>query len=136
MSQRILLVEDEIFIRDLYRRQLEKAGYAVDAFPTGEEGLAAVLSNLYDLAVLDIMLPRMSGLDLLKKIKEAIPTQNLPVILLTNIGYEEVIKEGFRLGAEGYLIKSSYLPNQIVDEIKNLLQKKQAPSPEPTPDHS
>lgn len=126
MVSRILLIEDEEFIRDLYKRQLEKGGFAVDAFASGVEGLASLKNNQYDLVVLDIMLPKMSGLEILKKVKEEKHNQSLPVVLLTNLGHEDVIKEGFRLGAEGYLVKSSYSPNQIVEEIRNILNTTRA----------
>lgn len=123
MLQKVLLVEDEEFIRDLYKRQLEKDDFVVDAFVSGVPALESLEKNAYDLIVLDIMLPQMSGLEILKKIKANEQTKKIPVILLTNLGYEGIIKEGFSLGADGYLIKSSYSPNQIVTEIKEILQK-------------
>lgn len=70
--------------------------------------------------LLDIMLPKIHGLDVLKELKKNKRTGKIPVVLLTNLGQEEVIKEGFRLGAEAYLIKAAYTPNQVVQEIKNL----------------
>lgn len=123
MAQKILLVEDEQFIRDLYKRQLEKAGFVVDAFSSGGPATSSLENMAYDLIILDIMLPQTSGLEILKKIKANEKTKKIPVVMLTNLGNEDIIKEGFLLGAEGYLIKSSYSPNQIVAEIKEILQK-------------
>lgn len=126
MNKKILLVEDEEYIRDLYKRQLELEGLSTDAFGVGQDGLAAVSKNKYDLILLDIMLPDINGLQILQKLKQNEASKNIPVVLLTNLGQDAVIKQGFELGAEGYLVKTAYTPNQIVQEIKNILAKKEA----------
>lgn len=126
--KRILLVEDEDFIRDLYKRQLELAGFQVDAKPNGAEGLVAAKQNPYDLVLLDIMLPDINGLEILKQLKQGPVSKNTPIVMLTNLGQDTVIKEGFTLGAEGYLIKASYTPDQIVQEVKNIVNKKAPPA--------
>lgn len=133
MNKKILLVEDEEYIRDLYKRQLELEGLSTDAFGVGQEGLAAVAKNHYDLILLDIMLPDINGLQILQKLKQDEASKNIPVVLLTNLGQDAVIKQGFELGAEGYLVKTAYTPNQIVQEIKNILAKKEAPQGTPPP---
>lgn len=122
--KKILLIEDEDLIRDLYKRQLEKSGLPTDGFRTGKEGLAAIQKQKYDLILLDIMLPDMNGLEILKQLKQNPQTKSTPVILQTNLGQESIIKEGFSLGAEGFLIKGSYTPDQIVEEVKNFLAGK------------
>lgn len=122
---KVLLIEDEDYIRDLFKRQLDLAGFQTDAMPNGKEGLNALAQNNYDLILLDIMLPDYNGLQILKEVKLSDKTKKIPVILLTNLGQDVVIKEGFQLGAEGYLIKSAYTPNQIVQEVKNFLAKHQ-----------
>lgn len=134
---KILLIEDEDFIRDLYKRQLELAGMPTDAFGLGNEGLNAAHQSPsdYELVLLDIMLPDTNGLQILKDLKQNNATKPIPVILLTNLSQDMLIKEGFELGAEGYLVKAAYTPAQIVQEVKNILAKKGAAptSPEPTP---
>jgi DNA-binding response OmpR family regulator len=128
---KVLLVEDEEFIRDLFKRQLDLSGFTTDAFGTGQEGLTALTRNNYDLALLDIMLPDINGLQILQNIRQNANTKNLVVVLLTNLGQDAVIKQGFELGADGYLVKAAYTPDQIVQEVKNILQKKgvgQAPA--------
>lgn len=123
---KLLLIEDEDFIRDLYKRQLELAGIPTDAFGMGNDGLNAAHQNptAYDLVLLDIMLPDTNGLQILKDLKQNTPTKSIPVILLTNLSQDMLIKEGFELGAEGYLVKAAYTPAQIVQEVKNILAKK------------
>jgi DNA-binding response OmpR family regulator len=128
MNKKLLLVEDEEYIRDLYKRQLDLAGLMTDAFGMGNEGLAAAEKNPYDLILLDIMLPDINGLQILQKIKQNPLSKNTPVVLLTNLGQDAVIKQGFELGADGYLVKAAYTPDQIVQEIKNIMAKPATPT--------
>lgn len=116
--QRILLIEDDTFIQEMYQEELKRAGFSVSAYESGEEGLQALQQNQFDLVLLDIMLPGMNGLEALKQIKANPQTKNLKVVILTNLGQEAIIKEGFKIGAIGYLIKSAYNPDQIVQEVK------------------
>ena len=133
-QKKILLVEDEDFIRELYVRQLTKAGFAVKSAIDGQSGLNTLKAEQFDLLLLDIMLPGMNGLQLLREFKTNYPTSSMITILLTNLGQEAVIKEGFELGAQAYLIKASYTPDQVVSEVKNALFGDQPPPfPTPTP---
>lgn len=120
-AKRILLVEDEDFIRELYVRQLTKAGFLVKSAPDGQTGLEMLKTEAFDLLLLDIMLPGINGLQLLREFKTHNPASPMITILLTNLGQEAVIKEGFELGAQAYLIKASYTPDQVVTEVKNAL---------------
>lgn len=139
---KVLLVEDEEFIRDLFKRQLDLSGFTTDAFGTGQDGLSAITKNAYDLVLLDIMLPDINGLQILQNIRQNPNTKNIVVVLLTNLGQDAVIKQGFELGADGYLVKAAYTPDQIVQEVKNIIQKKQtqraqattATAPPPAPE--
>jgi two-component system response regulator ResD len=130
---KVLLVEDEEFIRDLFKRQLDLSGFTTDAFGTGQEGLTALTRNAYDLALLDIMLPDINGLQILQNIRQNANTKNLVVVLLTNLGQDAVIKQGFELGADGYLVKAAHTPDQIVQEVKNIMQKKGVGAAPPAP---
>lgn len=119
--KKILLVEDEDFIRELYTRQLAKAGFTVKSATDGQTGLELLKAETFDLLLLDIMLPGMNGLQVLREFKTQNPSSSMITILLTNLGQEAVIKEGFELGAQAYLIKASYTPDQVVNEVKNAL---------------
>ncbi len=130
---KILLVEDEDFIRQLYKRQFEKAGFIIEDFANGKDGLAAALQNVYDLVLLDIMLPDVNGIDILKQIKENQRVGKTPVVMLTNLGQDDVIKEGFKYGATGYLIKAAYTPDQVVQEVSSILTQQQALLPSVNP---
>ncbi len=129
---KILLVEDEDFLRELYKRQFEKAGFTMDAFANGKDGLNAALQNTYDLLLLDIMLPDLNGIEILKQVKQNPKAASIPVVLLTNLGQDSVIKEGFKFGATGYLIKAAYTPDQVVREVTEILnQQKTVPATPP-----
>ncbi len=119
--KKILLVEDEDFIRELYVRQLTKNGFLIKSAVDGQSGLEMLKQESFDLLLLDIMLPGMNGLQLLREFKTQYPNSKMITILLTNLGQEAVIKEGFELGAQAYLIKASYTPDQVVNEVKNAL---------------
>lgn len=134
-GKKILLIEDEDFIRELYVRQLTKAGFEVKIAVDGASGVEMLKNETFDLLLLDIMLPGMNGLQLLREFKTQNPQSPMITILLTNLGQEAVIKEGFELGAQAYLIKASYTPDQVVQEVKNALgggQPANPPSPNPT----
>lgn len=118
---KVLLVEDEDSIRDLYNRQLSKSGFLVTAVNNGEAAVQALTTQVFDIMLLDIMLPGINGLQVLREFKAKNPNSQMKVVLLTNLGQEAVIKEGFELGAHAYLIKSSYTPDQIVTEVTNIL---------------
>lgn len=119
--KKILVVEDDNLIREMYLDELTRAGFLVSVAASGEEGLKILQQNQFDLALLDILLPGINGLEVLKQIKQNPQTQHLKVVLLTNLGQEATIKEGFKIGALGYLIKSAYNPDQIVQEIKGFI---------------
>ena len=135
-QKKILLVEDEDFIRELYVRQLTKEGFIVKSAADGQSGLNILKSEAFDLLLLDIMLPGINGLQLLREFKTQNPASPMITILLTNLGQEAVIKEGFELGAQAYLIKASYTPDQVVNEVKNALfgaqQRSSTPNPLPS----
>lgn len=124
MQPKALIIEDEQFIRDIYKRQLEKSGIIVDGFGNGTEGLQSTKQTKYNIILLDIMLPDLNGLEILKQIKQNPINKDVPVILLTNLGQDDVIKEAFTLGAQGYFIKASYTPDQIASEVKNILSRR------------
>lgn len=130
-AKKILLVEDEDFIRELYVRQLTKAGFEVKSAADGQTGLDFLKKEAFDLILLDIMLPGMNGLQVLREFKTQNPKSPTITILLTNLGQEAVIKEGFELGAQAYLIKASYTPDQVVNEVKNALFGSQPPPQNP-----
>jgi len=104
-KKRVVIVEDERDMADLVARRLTREGYAVEAAHDGVEGLAAVRARPPDLALVDIMLPRMSGLDLVREMKLDPGTAGIPIVMMTARGEESDVVVGLTLGADDYVIK-------------------------------
>lgn len=125
--KKILVVEDDQFLREFYQELLTAEGYFVDVAGEGETALYKLQNNEYDLALLDIMLPKKDGVQILRDLKvKGGKSQNLTIVVLTNLGQDLVIKECFELGADGYLIKSALNPDQVLTEVKSYLDKSNA----------
>lgn len=123
-SKKILIVEDDQFLREFYQELLTEEGYNLDVAGDGEVGLQKILAGGFDLVLLDIMLPKKDGLQILSELKISVPKlPNKSIVILTNLGQDSVIKQCFDLGAHGFLIKSSLNPDQVLTEIKNFLGK-------------
>lgn len=123
-TKKILIVEDDQFLREFYQELLQGEGYSVDAAPDGEIGSTKALSGGYNIILLDIMLPKKDGLQVLRDLKAGAHKQaNGPIVVLTNLGQDAIIKQAFALGAAGFLIKSAMNPDEILQEIKSYLQK-------------
>lgn len=123
-AEKILVIEDDQFLRELYEELLKGEGYLVELAEDGEKGLDKFLEGGYSLVLLDIMLPKIDGLEILRKAKDSKPKkENGPIVLLTNLGQDSIIKEGFSLGASGYLVKSAMNPDQVLKEVKVFLNK-------------
>lgn len=119
-KKKILLVEDELFIRELYERALSQAGYDVTTAVDGEQALKVAKKDL-DLILLDIMLPKIHGIDVLKQLKKSDETKNIPVVMITNLGQESVIDDAFKIGAQGYLIKMRLTPYEVLNKVGEFL---------------
>jgi DNA-binding response OmpR family regulator len=124
----ILLVEDDPFLTDIYTTKLKEAGFEVEAAEGGEEALEKIRQNnaqrktLWpDLMLLDIVLPRIDGWEILKEIKRDDKLKDLKVIILSNLSQKAEIDKGMALGAIKYLIKAHYTPSEVVEEIKKIL---------------
>ena len=118
---KILLIEDDPFLSDLYKNQLEKAGHGVLQSFDSSEGLKAVGVVRPDLVILDLIMPKFSGMEILRKIKADETLKGVRVIVLSNIKDEKIIKEALSLGAKGYIIKTTVTPDQVPEEIKKYL---------------
>lgn len=122
MPKKILVIEDDTFLRDLYIEILEAAGYTVDSAVDGESGLQKMSAGGYDLVLLDIMLPKMDGLSILRKVKETPPAiLNKAIVVLSNLGQDSAITDAIALGAKGYMIKSDYTPDQAIKQFKTFM---------------
>ncbi len=120
--KKIILIEDEPYINELYKITLESAGYNVISVFDGEQGFQAVQQNTdAGIVLLDIMLPKMHGLDVLKKIKSNAETKNMTVVILSNLGDESIVEKAHEYGARDFLIKATIEPKQLVACVTNYL---------------
>ena len=119
----ILLVEDDEFLAELYATKLNLEGFEVNLAGDGEKGLKMVKEKKPDLVLLDIVLPKMDGFEVLKKIKASSQVKDVPVILLTNLSQKDEVKRGLDLGADDYLIKAHFMPSEVVKKIKQAISE-------------
>ncbi len=120
---KILLVEDDPLMVRMYQRKLVNDGYETVVAVDGEEGLVKVRSFRPDLVLLDIMMPKLNGLQVLERLKSDPTTAKTPVIILTNLGgTQDDIERGLELGAVAYLVKSAYRPDEVIAKVKEILE--------------
>jgi len=117
-----MIVEDDSFVMDIYRTKLEQENFKVIEAVNGMEAMKKLRDIQPNLILLDIIMPFMDGLEVLKKIKEDERLKNIPVILLTNLSQKEEVNKGLGLGANDYLIKSHFTPSEVLEKIKNYIK--------------
>ncbi len=120
---RVLLAEDEPFLSGMYQTKLKLDGFEVQIAGDGEEALKKFQSGACDIVLLDIMMPKLNGFDVLKGIRADADAQKakVPVIMLTNLGQKSDIEQGLLLGASDYIVKANFTPAQVVEKIKKFL---------------
>ncbi len=121
MSKVVLLVEDNDFIRNMYHLKLSKSDVEVVEAIDGKMALDKIKEHKPDLVMLDMMMPNVSGIDVLRELYKAKITPDLPVIVLTNIMNPQSIEEAKKLGARDYIIKTDLTPSQVVEKLKPYL---------------
>jgi two-component system, OmpR family, response regulator len=119
---RILVADDDPDIRDLVTFKLGQAGYTVQAVDNGTSALAAIEEDPPDLAVLDVMMPGLSGIDVLRKIRDAGRTRDVRVILLTARSRDADVDAGFATGADDYIIKP-FSPRELLHRVNTALAR-------------
>jgi two-component system, OmpR family, alkaline phosphatase synthesis response regulator PhoP len=119
--KKILLIEDDVFISELYKIVFVKQGFEWISAPNGEVGLQKIKTEKPDMILLDIMMPTVNGIDVLKQLKKDDALKQIPVIMLTNLADPVVENEVMQLGALKYVIKSQYVPDEVVKLVSELL---------------
>ena len=119
--KKVLVVDDEEFVRQLIQIKLKFCGIQTIEAENGVEAIEKALAEKPDLILLDIMMPKMDGVEVLKKLAEDAKEKAAKVVLLTNLAHDPVMKEALSLGALAYLIKADMTPDQLVAKIKEYL---------------
>ena len=118
---KVLLVEDDDFLSGMYLVKFNNENFKTIIAEDGLSGIEMAKEKLPDIILLDLMLPKMNGLDVLKKLKADKVTKNIPVVILSNLNKKDKIKKGMMLGAKDYLIKAHLIPAEVVDKIKKYI---------------
>ena len=122
MAHKILLIEDDPFLLDMYSTKFKEVGFDIEVAQDGEMGISKAKEIMPDLILLDVVLPKKDGFEVLKTLKSDGQTAKIPVVMLTNLGLESDVKRGLELGAQSYIIKAHFTPTEVVAKIKEILK--------------
>jgi DNA-binding response OmpR family regulator len=120
--KRVLCIEDEFFIGELYERALRKAGYKATVVLNGTDGLEVAQTNHYDIILLDLMIPGLTGMEVLRALRDPKVSPNFKskIIITTNLDQDDETKAEVEKLADGYLIKAAITPKELVVYLEQL----------------
>jgi two-component system response regulator ResD len=122
-TKTILIVDDDLTLREMYVERLKLEGFEVDMAKDGEEAIQRAKTGHPDVILLDIMMPKINGLDVLKMLKSDDETKDIPVLLLTALIQDIDKTKGLSSGADDYIVKSETMPGEVIEKIKTALEK-------------
>ena len=123
MKTKILLIEDEVGMAEMYRERFSEEGFDMALAFTVEEALEKVKKEKPDFIILDILLPTENGIQFLREMKKDKEIPEIPIVALSNYDEPEIKKEAFKLGVKDYLIKTDFIPKTLIKKIKKYLPK-------------
>jgi len=121
--KKILIIEDDPFLSEMYAAKFNQNDFQTEVATDGKSGLDKIKADRPDLVLLDIVLPKMDGFEVLKAIKMDPKFKDIPIVLLTNLGQKSEVEKGLSLGADEYIIKAHFTPTAVVAKIKEILNK-------------
>jgi len=118
----VLCIEDELFISELYTRALTKAGYTVTVIADGEVALKEAQTNKYDLILLDLMVPNLTGIEILRALRDParVPPIKAKIVITTNLEQRDDVRADIEKQADGYLVKAELTPHELVEVINTI----------------
>ncbi len=123
-NKTILLVDDDLTLREMYEERMKVEGFKIIQATNGEEALGKARENKPDIILLDIMMPKVNGFDVLKELKSNPELKDIPVIVLTALIQDVDRVQGKKLGAADYIVKSETMPGEVIAKIKNAIGQK------------
>ena len=121
-AKKVLCIEDEHFIGELYQRSLSRAGYDTTLEVDGIKGLQLAQTDRFDIILLDLMIPNLTGIEILRALRDPAQTPHLKakIIITTNLEQREDVKEDIEKQADGYIVKAELTPKELVEFLSNL----------------
>lgn len=120
-KNKILIVEDDFFLLEIYAHKFANAHFDIITARDGEEALTLIKKEKPDVILLDLMLPKVDGIEVLRILKKDSASSSIPVVVLTNRGEREIIEKAASLGAKAYITKITYTPTEVVSKVKAVL---------------
>ncbi len=124
----IIIVEDDVNLANIYRQKLTEGGHKATIVPD-KDAVSQIIASKPDMVLLDILMPNVGGLDILRELKADPTASVIPVILLTNVAEDASIAKGLEYGAYGYLLKSETTPDMVLSRVKMTLEETMPPKP-------
>lgn len=121
MAAKVLLIEDDQLIQRMYQKIFTFEGYEVVIASDGAEGLKRVKAEAPTIILLDIMMPKMNGIEVLEKLKSEPSTKSIPVIMLSNLAGDNDIETALSMGAVKYIVKSEFDPKEVADMVNEVI---------------
>jgi CheY-like chemotaxis protein len=123
-QQTVLIIDDDKFLLDMYALKFSQNGFSVVAEPAADRALERLRDGLKpDVILTDVLMPGMDGFTFLKHIQDEALAKNSKIIVLSNKGEKHDIDQGVSLGADGYIIKASMIPSEVVDKVRSIMDK-------------
>ncbi|MCK5027503.1 MAG: response regulator, partial [Candidatus Pacebacteria bacterium] len=123
MNKKILVVEDDIVLRDVLKEKLAQKGYAVFAVEDGEQALRHIADDKPDLILLDILMPRKGGMEVMEELNQDEEFKQIPIIVISNSGQPVEVQRAKDLGAKEFLIKAVFDPNEVLEKVEKVLNE-------------
>lgn len=124
MNDRILLIEDDPFLAEIYVAKFEEAGFSISVARDGCEGLKKAKEQKPSLLLIDIVMPKLDGFEVLEAMKRDPEIKDVSTVIFSNLGEEEDVKRALELGARDYLVKAHYTPTEVVARVSAILNGK------------
>ena len=125
INAKVLIVDDDEFLLDMYSLKFKESGFLVEIAANGEEAVKkAKEMPAPDVILLDVVMPKMDGFDVLRQLKKEKIAAGALILVLTNLGQKEDLDRGMKLGASDYIVKAHFTPSEVVKRVESLLEKR------------
>ena len=119
----VLIVDDDQFLLDMYSLKFKESGFSVEVAQNGSEALEKAKALNPDAILLDVVMPKIDGFEVLRTIKKEKIAEHSKILILTNLGQKGDVEKGLKLGADDYVVKAHFTPTEVVDKVKIMLNK-------------